>query len=148
MRPVRFPSLLLCSLAMGSLVSTACVDRDDRFNNRPGEESDADADADADSDTDADSDSDTDTDTDADTDPAGEMDDPGDIVTWTTDDESVNLTDAGGDSNQEQNFFLIVVNEGSSGAGYNLRYTDAALETGGEDTGEAGPVQVLSLIHI
>ncbi len=142
MRPVRFPSLLLCCLAMGSLVSTACVDRDDRFNNRPGEESDADADADADSDTDADSDSDTDTDTDADTDPAGEMDDPGDIVTWTTDDESVNLTDAGGDSNQEQNFFLIVVNEGSSGAGYNLRYTDAALETGGEDTGEAGPVQV------
>lgn len=146
MRPARFPSLLLSCLALGVLATSACVERDDRFNNRPGEESDADADADTDTDTDmdADSDADTDTDTDADTDPAGDLDDPGDVVVFTTDDESVNLSDAGGDSNQDQNFFLIVVNEGDSGAGYALRYTDATLEGEEEDTGGPDPIQVPS----
>jgi hypothetical protein len=145
MRPVRFPSLLLACLTMGAVANIACVERDDRFNNLPASESDADADADADTDTDtdADADADTDTDTDTDTDPAEDLDDPGDVVTFNTGDDSVDLGDVGGESNQGQSFFLIVVNEGDSGAGFNLRYTDATLEDEeeAEDTGSSGPVQ-------
>jgi hypothetical protein len=107
-------------------------------------DADADADADADGDTDQESgDADTDSDSDTesggpDTAGAGQFDEPGDYATW--DDTSgrveVDLTDASGDSNKDQEFYLVVVNSAESDIGYELRYTNGKIE--GNDTGDTG----------
>lgn len=93
------------------------------------------------SDTDTDTDADTDTDTDtADTDTAdtdtgdtgagvAQFDEPGDLVDYTDDDSviEVDLSDASADSNQGQEFFLVMVNPTESEIGYRLRYYDASI---------------------
>ncbi|MDP2304823.1 MAG: hypothetical protein Q8P18_02190 [Pseudomonadota bacterium] len=89
------------------------------------------ADTDTDTDTDTDSDSDSDTDTgETGEDTAASFDDPGDLVDYVDVDGvvEVDLTDASGDSNQGQEFFLVVVNTTASEVGYRLRYYDAAQE--------------------
>jgi hypothetical protein len=81
---------------------------------------------------DADTDIDTDTDTDTTPDDSGAsgtgFDDPGDVVSYDDADGdgivNVNLTDASGDSNQQQEFYLVLVNPGTE-LGYRLRYYDA-----------------------
>ena len=143
MRLVPFSRLVLPAMVFGALAAAGCVERDDRFNTTNGEtEGDSDTDTDADSDTDADADSDADSDTDADSDPVGELDEPGDLVTFTSEDEYVDLSDASGDSNQDQDFFLIVINNGEGDAGYTLRYSDAS-QLGG-DTGGPGGIRIPS----
>ncbi|MES2640877.1 MAG: hypothetical protein V4850_15415 [Myxococcota bacterium] len=92
---------------------------------------------DADTDTDADTDSDTDTDTETGGEtgetPSDSFDDPGDLVDFVDNDGVVEvvLTDASGESNQAQEFFLVVVNTAPAENGYRLRYYDAAV-TGAE----------------
>ncbi|MED5370413.1 MAG: hypothetical protein VX899_05335 [Myxococcota bacterium] len=143
MRLVPFSRLVLPAMVFGALAAAGCVERDDRFNTTNGEtEGDSDTDTDADSDTDADADGDADSDTDADSDPVGELDEPGDLVTFTSEDEYVDLSDASGDSNQDQDFFLIVINNGEGDAGYTLRYSDAS-QLGG-DTGGPGGIRIPS----
>ncbi len=53
-----------------------------------------------------------------------EFDAPGDVVTFDEGSErqSVDLSDRSGDSNADQEFFLVLVNTGASASGYSLRY--------------------------
>lgn len=55
------------------------------------------------------------------------MDDPGDVLEFSDQEGivSVDLSDASGDSNQEQEFLLVVLNTGTSPVGFNLRYEPA-----------------------
>ena len=91
---------------------------------------DADTDTDTDSDTDADSDADSDTDTDTDTDTDLGLDDPGDYTGVSAgEDLEIDLSDASGDTNRDQEFFLVVTNESDDDAGYRLHYSPTS--TGG-----------------
>ena len=80
-------------------------------------------------------DADTDTDTDTDTDSGGDtsifdesFDEPGDLVGFEDSEglAQIDLTDASGDSNQGQEFYLVVVNTAEADIGYRLRYFDAS----------------------
>jgi hypothetical protein len=55
---------------------------------------------------------------------ASELDVPGDVVTFEEggEQQSVDLADASGDSNEGQEFYLLLVNTGGSDVGYELRY--------------------------
>ena len=69
--------------------------------------------------TDADADTDTDTDTDV-----GSLDDPGDYTyVESGDDAVIDLSDVSGDSNKDQDFYLIVVNESDDDTGWRLHYS-------------------------
>jgi hypothetical protein len=88
------------------------------------------ADSDVDSDTDADTDTNGDSDSDSETggDDSGLLDAPGDVETWSSDAESavVDLTDASSDeSNQDADFYVVIVNSGEADLGYQLWYTNA-----------------------
>lgn len=63
---------------------------------------------------------------------SGSFDEPGDVVEYTPRDgrASVDLSDASGDSNTEQQFYLIVVNPSSSAMTFQARY---------DSTGYSGP---------
>ena len=70
--------------------------------------------------------------------PAGELDDPGDYSGGTPDDEGIteiDLTDISGDSNQDQEFYLILVNTGEDELGYELNFIPS---DDGEDKGKKG----------
>ncbi len=57
--------------------------------------------------------------------PEGELDEPGDYSGGTPDDEGVteiDLSDVSGDSNKDQEFYLIVVNTGDSDLSYELNF--------------------------
>ena len=56
------------------------------------------------------------------------FDDPGDVVDYQDVDgvANIDLSDASGDSNQDQEFYMVVVNTTDSEVGYQLRYYDAA----------------------
>lgn len=90
------------------------------------------ADGDTDTDGDTDSDSDTDSDTDTDTGDTGEsgysFDVPGDWVAFDADTSpvSLRLSDASGDVNQPQRFYVVLVNAEDDEQGYGLRYTQDA----------------------
>lgn len=94
------------------------------------ETGDADTDTDSDSDTDTGHDSDTDTaiidsETGGETGDSGEdgFDEPGDHIDFdASEGATVDLTDASGDSNKDQDFYLITVNTTTSELGYGLRY--------------------------
>jgi hypothetical protein len=128
MRPFVLPFTL-------ALVSTGCSNVDSRKFGTDGSASVDTADADTDTDTDTDSDTDADTDTDTGRDTGGDesaFDEPGDVVDY-EDDQGVvrvDLTDASGDSNQGQDFYMVVVNTAESEIGYRLRYYDAAISGG------------------
>lgn len=66
------------------------------------------------------------------------FDDPGDVVEFQDDDgqAEVDLSDLGGDSNLEHEFYLVVVQTGSGSVGYQLRYDDLGDR---EDTGARLP---------
>ncbi|MCB9777321.1 MAG: hypothetical protein H6742_01990 [Alphaproteobacteria bacterium] len=81
--------------------------------------------------TDSGGDTDTDTDTDGGADSGStevsEFSEPGDVTFFEDDDGKavVDLTDVDGDSNQDQEFYLLLVSENSAGLGYQLRYDTA-----------------------
>jgi hypothetical protein len=81
---------------------------------------------DADTDTDSDTDSDTDADTDTGTTGGSDgFDDPGDVVTYETDENgiaTVDLADGSGDSNEFQEFYMVVMNTSADALGFQLRY--------------------------
>lgn len=55
-----------------------------------------------------------------------EFDEPGDVVVFdAADDTTVDLTDVSGDSNQDQDFYLIMINSGEDETSFGLRYTQA-----------------------
>lgn len=86
-------------------------------------------DSDTDSDSDTDTDTDSDTDTDTDTDPEYGFDVPGDWVELSADSSpsSLRLADESGDQNQDQQFFVVLINNDANAQGYGFRYTlDAA----------------------
>lgn len=60
------------------------------------------------------------------------FDDPGDVVEYEDQDgiASIDLADASGESNQGQDFYLVVVNTGESDVGYNLRYYESSTPSG------------------
>jgi hypothetical protein len=103
-------------------------------------------DADADTDTDADTDADTDIgdDTGPDTGEEGDesFDNPGDTVIARSNDDGkikVDLSDSSGDSNREQEFYLVVINAGTAELGYTLRYEPTVDEEDEEDDSGAPP---------
>lgn len=101
----------------------------------------------AEGDSDTDVDTDTDTDTVIDSGDSGEtgpsasegFDDPGDVVEFAGEEDVVEiaLTDASGDSNQGQEFYLVVVNSTEAELGYQLRYYEATA--GGDTTARPTP---------
>lgn len=64
------------------------------------------------------------------------FDSPGDIVDITSTDEWVTLTDESGDSNRDQEFYVILVNTGEEDKGFRLNY---AVDMGTE--GPSAPVK-------
>jgi hypothetical protein len=87
--------------------------------------------AEGDVDTDADSDTDTNGDTDTGTGvPTTLMDNPGDVAMWNADElnATIDLTDASRDeSNEDETFYLVVVNGSTESLGYQLWYSDAQV---------------------
>lgn len=72
----------------------------------------------------------------------GEFDNPGDVVVEIDEDDGVsevNLSDIGGESNIDNEFYLVIMNPGESELGYSLEYsqTESAIDTGGETEEEA-----------
>lgn len=64
-------------------------------------------------------------------DDSGNFDDPGDVVVeggGTEEDLAIDLTDASGDSNQGQEFYLIVANTGETELGFRIRYEPTAAD--------------------
>ena len=76
---------------------------------------------------------------------ATELDVPGDVVTFEegSEQQSIDLTDASGDSNEGQEFYLLLVNTGASDVGYELRYrpTEAAARPGPPPARPAAPTR-------
>ena len=70
------------------------------------------------------------------------FDDPGDIVIDEMDDEGlveiVDLTDAGGETNVGQEFYLVIVNNGESELGYSIEYSVPSNDDGAEGGEEQG----------
>ena len=72
------------------------------------------------------------------------FDEPGDTITFEDNDgdAEVPLEDVGGESNQDQEFYLVLINSGTSGVGYNLTYItpseDEPIDTGLGDSGLKG----------
>ncbi len=133
---------LFLLLAVPTLLS-GCEGLENRKFTELDADADTDTDTDADADTDADTDTDTDTDTDGDTDTdtGGEsaaFDAPGDLTTFVEENGAVevSLEDASGDSNEGQEFYVVVVNKGSSDLGYRVRYY---ADAGAADTAAPSP---------
>jgi len=61
------------------------------------------------------------------------MDEEGDVAAIGVNEDELDLSDASGDSNLEQDFFLIAVNSSNTDGGYRLRYTPAST------SGSEGP---------
>ncbi|MBK7755934.1 MAG: hypothetical protein IPI35_05895 [Deltaproteobacteria bacterium] len=64
--------------------------------------------------------------------PSGELDEEGDQLTFEVGEEELNLADASGDSNRDQQFFMIAINSADSASGYRLQY-DEGTSSGGAD---------------
>ncbi len=104
-----------------------------------------------------DADTDTDTDTDSDTDTGDKnynFDDAGDLVASEADETpfGLSLADESGDSNQDQQFFAILVNPTESDQSYNLRYiqdsdVSARQRREGGSRAKIGKVDVQQVIH-
>ncbi|MCB9793351.1 MAG: hypothetical protein H6741_11580 [Alphaproteobacteria bacterium] len=62
---------------------------------------------------------------------SGNLDEEGDIYNIGINEDEVSLADSSGDSNLDQDFFLIAVNSSNSDGGYRLRYTAASSGAGG-----------------
>lgn len=60
---------------------------------------------------------------------ADAFDEPGDVLSIDATDEYVTLTDASGDSNQDQQFYVVLVNTGEDDKGFRLNY---AVDMGSE----------------
>jgi hypothetical protein len=129
-------SALLRNLLPLSVVLLAACDlgdgRDFRHDGKRGDDT---SETDADADGDADGDADADADTDGDADPPGVFDEPGDIVDYESEDgtASIDLSDASGDSNKDQEFYLVLINSGSSSLGYRLWYKYMADASSGPE---------------
>ena len=125
---------------------------------------DADADVDADVDADADADADVDIGPDDSAEPVDDtgeegseaFDNPGDTRTMEQGDDGsleMDLTDASGDSNQEHEFYLVLVNTGSDEATYTLRYIPTMEEDEEDEDGPApdgadeGPLPMVVKAH-
>lgn len=54
------------------------------------------------------------------------MDEEGDVLQFPTGEDEISLVDASGDSNRDQEFFLIAVNPAEGDAGFRLLYTPAS----------------------
>ena len=63
---------------------------------------------------------------------SGELDEEGDQLTFEPGKEELNLADASGDSNRDQQFFMIAINSADSASGYRLQY-DEGTSSGGAD---------------
>jgi len=115
---MRAQALVILPLVLSLSGCEACNPEDQWSHHTEG-----DADTDTDTDTNTDTQADTDVDTDADTDPT--FDNPGDY--GVVDDEDgwiiVDLEDQSGDSNRDQEFYLLVLNTGEGEAGYQVWYT-------------------------
>ncbi|MCB9745652.1 MAG: hypothetical protein H6740_23950 [Alphaproteobacteria bacterium] len=59
------------------------------------------------------------------------LDDEGDVYNIGPNEDEIDLTDASGDSNQAQDFFLIAVNSTNTDGGYRLRYTPSSTSGSG-----------------
>ncbi len=154
---------LLLALTVGATACNNVKDHpwhsatgDDTSLNDSGGDADTDTDTDTQGDTDTDTDHDTDSDTDTDTDThggdsggggdSGEFDNPGDIQTYQDSDTAgsgttdVYLTDASGDSNRGQEFYLVLINTDTSNkVGYRLRYYADDRTTGDTASSFASP---------
>lgn len=69
------------------------------------------------------------------------LDEPGDVVLLLPGEDEVDLSDASGDSNRDQDFFLIAINSSSSSGGFRLHYADKGSGSSEDsaDTDAAGP---------
>lgn len=56
------------------------------------------------------------------------MDEEGDVLQFPTGEDEISLVDAAGDTNRDQEFFLIAVNPSEDEAGFRLLYTPATTE--------------------
>ena len=73
------------------------------------------------------------------------FDEPGDTITFedSDSDAEVPLEDVGGESNQDQEFYMVLINSGSSGLGYHLSYVTPSEE---EPTDTGLPLGLLVIL--